>query len=73
MSSEVERATTKKGNLKPPRNLNGRKKNVKERGNANGKSKKKALGIEAEGGLLVAELTSELKDDSTHCRKRRKC
>ncbi len=59
MSSEVERATTKKGNPKPPRNLKGRKKNVKGRGNANGKSKKKACGVEAEGDLLVAELTSE--------------
>jgi hypothetical protein len=64
-SPEVERATTKKGNPKPPRNLKGRKKNVKGRGNANGKSKKKAC-VEAEGDLLVAELTSELEDDSTH-------
>ncbi len=58
--SEVERATTKKGNPKQPRNLKGRKKNVKGRGKANGKSKKKACGVEAEGDLLVAELTSEL-------------
>ncbi len=34
--------TSKKGNPKPHRNLKGRKKNIKGKGSANGKSKKKA-------------------------------
>ena len=59
---EVERATTKKGNPKPMGNLKGRKKNAKGRGDASGKSKKKAPDNEVEEDLHVADLTTELKD-----------